>query len=60
MFFVIILFFIIIENIDEIDLEKSKLLKRYENTEVDCTIIKNLNNKNYYLIKCPFLENILN
>ncbi|XP_050425594.1 uncharacterized protein LOC126836355 isoform X2 [Adelges cooleyi] len=49
-----------LENIDEIDLEKSKLLKRYENTEVDCTIIKNLNNKNYYLIKCPFLENILN
>lgn len=34
-------------------------LKKYENTDCEVTVVKNLGGKNHYSINCPFLENIL-
>lgn len=47
------------EDFIEMDEKKLKLLRTYENTDIEFTIVKNLGGKNHYLIKCPFLENIL-
>lgn len=40
-----------------IDANKLKILQQYENTDCEVTIVNN--DENYYLIKCPFIENIL-
>lgn len=43
----------------DIEVNKLEALEKYENTNVEFTIVENLGDKNHYLIKCPFLENAL-
>ncbi|VVC34737.1 Tudor domain,RNA recognition motif domain [Cinara cedri] len=43
----------------KIDKDKVKLLKEYENTDCEITIVEDLFEKNHYLIKCPFIEDLL-
>lgn len=54
--YIVFFFFLDCSNVD---IEKLKLLKEYENTDFEFTIVKNLGHRNCYLINCPLLENIL-
>lgn len=35
------------------------MLEQFENTDIEFTVVKNLNDKNHYAIKCPFFEGLL-
>jgi len=41
----------------KLDMNKLKLLQKYENTDCEFTVIKSFGDQ--YLISCPFLETIL-
>jgi hypothetical protein len=42
-----------------IQTNKLQLLQKYENTDCEFTVVKNLDDEDYYSISCSFLEDIL-
>lgn len=51
--------FDVLDSSIQLNEKNTELLKQYENTDCEITVVKSLGGKNHYSINCPFLENIL-
>ncbi|XP_025425814.1 uncharacterized protein LOC112694531 isoform X1 [Sipha flava] len=49
----------ILDSTKPIQTNKLQLLQKYENTDCEFTVVKNLDDEDYYSISCSFLEDIL-
>ncbi|XP_022170007.1 uncharacterized protein LOC111033534 [Myzus persicae] len=49
----------ILDSSIQINEKKMELLRKYENTDCELTIVKSLDGKNHYLFNCPLIEEVL-